>query len=111
MSALLPHVGQPDVTLSVRDETKSTYGVTHFSGSWNHEKKATITEAIEAAEQMISHRSEYPVPTFGAQWVCVMDTVMDRTFFLAHRLGASEVLRGNSISELRKAICAFALDP
>lgn len=110
VDALMPHAARPSVTLSARDEAHSTDGITHFSGSWNHEKRVAITKAIEAAEQMISHRSEYPVPTFGAQWVCVMDTVMDRTFFLAHRLGASKVLRGNSISELRTAICAFALD-
>jgi len=110
VDALMPHAARPSVTLSASDEAHSTDGVTHFSGSWNHEKRVAITKAIEAAEQMISHRSEYPVPTFGAQWVCVMDTVMDRTFFLAHRLGASKVLRGNSISELRTAICAFALD-
>lgn len=98
------------MTFSAGSETESSDGVTHFSGSWTREKKAAITKAIKAAEQMISHRSEYPTPTFGAQWVCVMDTVMDRTFFLAHRLGASQVLRGNSIGELRQAICAFALD-
>ncbi len=84
--------------------------VTHFSGSWQEDDKTEVTQAIRAVEHLIAHGSEFPVPTFGSQWVCVADEVVDRTYFLAHRLGATNVLRGTSVQELKDAICAFALE-
>jgi hypothetical protein len=90
------------------NETRGS--VTHFSGEWNDDAKTEVTRAIRAAERLIRHRNDFPIPTFGSQWVCVADEVVERTYFLAHRLGATHVLRGTSVQELKEAICAFALE-
>lgn len=82
--------------------------MTHFSGIWTDDAKTEVSRAIQATEQLIAHCNEFPVPTYGSQWVCVANEVVDRTYFLAHRLGATNVLRGTSVQELTDAICAFA---
>ena len=84
--------------------------MTHFSGRWEENARREVTSAIQAAERLIAHHTEFPAPSYGSRWVCVTDTVMDQTYFLAHRLGATSVLRGTSVDKLKEAICAFALE-
>jgi hypothetical protein len=83
--------------------------LTFFSGRWEGDAEQRIRKAVDAAERLLVHSNDYPVPPFGARWVCVADQVHDRTVFLAHRIGASHVLRGESVDELTQKICSFAL--
>lgn len=106
----IPSGTSQDESLAAGTKDRTPDSVTHFSGVWNDDAKSEVTRAIQAAERLIAHRNEFPVPTFGSQWVCVADEVVDRTYFLAHRLGATHVLRGTSVQELKDAICAFALE-
>lgn len=106
----LPHPPFIDDNASAGSTDTADESVTHFSGQWKEMARLEVTDAIQAAEQLIAHRTEFPVPSYGSRWVCVVDTVVDRTYFLAHRLGATSVLRGTSVDELKEAICAFALD-
>lgn len=104
-------------TLSWEEDMASTAStntdeesMAHFSGRWDENAKREITSAIQATERLIAHHAEFPVPSYGSRWVCVADTVVGQTYFLAHRVGATSVLRGTSVDELKEAICAFALE-
>ncbi|PEN14893.1 hypothetical protein CRI94_00945 [Longibacter salinarum] len=81
----------------------------HFSGAWSPNAEERIRRAVNAAERLLLHHADYPVPPFGARWVCVVDEVSSRRIFLAHRLGANRVLRAESAEKLKQKICAFAL--
>lgn len=69
-----------------------------------------MRRALEAAERMFRlDVGSGRLPPFGATWVCVRDSVNDRTIYLAHRLGHTDVFRAATAEELSTGICKYAL--
>lgn len=68
-----------------------------------------MRRALHAAERIFRLDDSCRKPPFGATWVCVRDSVNDRTIYLAHRLGYADVFRAATAEELSSGICKYAL--
>lgn len=78
----------------------STSSPVYYRGAWQPGEQALIEDAVACTDILPEAR----LPMFGKPWVCLRLSVGDETIFLAHRFGASQVLRAGSAAELARCI-------